>query len=253
MRAVKRFFMGFTFKKALGLLLLMAVCISAKAAPVLDLGPVQFDQIKLSPALQAFAVLTLLSLVPGLLIMLSSFTRIVVVLSMLRMALGLQQTPPNMVLLSLSLFLTLFTMMPVGKTIYTEAYLPYQSGQLPSKEALEKTLHPLKQFMLRQTRQKEINTLAQLAKEPIPASVRDIKLYVLVPAFLLSELQTAFQIGFMIFLPFLLVDLIVSGVLMTMGMMMMPPVSVSLPLKILLFVLIDGWDLLIKALVGSFH
>lgn len=223
------------------------------AASGTTLGPIHFDSDNLSPALLTFALLTLLSLAPSLLIMLSSFTRIVVVLSMLRTALGLQQTPPNTVLISLSLFLTLFTMMPVAKTIYTEAYEPYQHHQITTDTALKKAELPLKQFMLQQTREKDMRVLLELAHEPVPASSIDIKLYQLVPAFLLSELQTAFQIGFMIFLPFLLVDLIVSAILMTMGMMMMPPMSISLPLKILLFVLIDGWDLIVKALVGSFH
>lgn len=223
------------------------------AASGTHIGPIHFDQDNVSPALQAFALLTVLSLAPSILIMLSSFTRIVVVLSMLRTALGLQQTPPNTVIISLSLFLTLFTMMPVVKTIYTESYQPYEAHQINSETALNKAALPLKHFMLRQTREKDMQVILQLAKEPMPASATEMKLYQLIPAFLLSELQTAFQIGFMIFLPFLLVDLIVSGILMTMGMMMMPPMSISLPVKILLFILIDGWDLVIQALAGSFH
>ncbi len=218
-----------------------------------NIGPLHFEQDNLSPALQAFALLTVLSLAPSILIMLSSFTRIVVVLSMLRTALGLQQTPPNTVIISLSLFLTLFTMMPVAKTIYVEAYQPFEAHQISTEVALQNALNPLKKFMLQQTREKDMKIILQLAKEPIPATAKEIKFYALIPAFLLSELQTAFQIGFMIFLPFLLVDLIVSGILMTVGMMMMPPMSISLPVKILLFVLIDGWDLIIQALVGSFH
>lgn len=218
-----------------------------------QIGPIQLDQDQLSPALQAFALLTVLSLTPSILMMLSSFTRIVIVLSMLRTALGLQQTPPNSVVVSLALFLTLFTMMPIAKTIYQEAYEPYEAHQIDSKAALNKAQEPIKTFMLKQTREKELKTIFQLAKEPPPKKASDIKLYQLIPAFLLSELQIAFQIGFMIFLPFLLVDLIVSGLLMTMGMMMMPPMSISLPVKILLFVLIDGWDLVVQALVGSFH
>jgi len=203
--------------------------------------------------LQVFALLTVLSLAPSILIMLSSFTRIVVVLSMLRSALGLQQTPPNTVIISLALFLTLFTMMPVAKMIYSQAYQPYQDKQINSEAALQKAEEPLRQFMLKQTREKDLQLILQLAKEPLPSRAEDIKFYQLVPAFLLSELQTAFQIGFMIFLPFLLVDLIVSGILMTMGMMMMPPMTISLPIKILLFVLIDGFDLVVQALVTSFH
>ncbi|EHL30340.1 flagellar type III secretion system pore protein FliP [Legionella drancourtii] len=218
-----------------------------------NIGPIHLEQDNISPALQAFAVLTVLSLAPSILIMLSSFTRIVVVLSMLRNALGLQQTPPNTVIISLSLFLTLFTMMPVAKTIYNEAYLPYEAHQMNTETSLNNAIKPLKKFMLQQTREKDMNVILQLAKEPMPSSAEKIKFYQLIPAFLLSELQTAFQIGFMIFLPFLLVDLIVSGILMTVGMMMMPPMSISLPVKILLFILIDGWDLVVQALVGSFH
>lgn len=214
---------------------------------------IHFDQTSISPALQTFALLTLLSLAPSMLIMLSSFTRIVVVLSMLRNALGLQQTPPNSVLISLALFLTLFTMMPVVNIIYTKAYQPYQAHQINIETALSNAKLPLKQFMLRQTREKDMKIILELAKESLPADEDGIKLYQLIPAFLLSELQTAFQIGFMIFLPFLLIDLIVSGLLMTMGMVMMPPMTLSLPIKILMFVLIDGWSLVAQALVGSFH
>lgn len=216
-------------------------------------GSIHFDQDNLSPALQAFGVLTILSLAPSILIMLTSFTRIVIVLSMLRNALGLQQTPPNTVIMSLALFLTLFTMMPVAKTIYHDAWLPWQAKQINNDNALQKAATPIQQFMLAQTREKDLQVIMQLAHEPMPNSANDIKFYQLVPAFLLSELQTAFQIGFMIFLPFLLVDLIVSGILMTMGMMMMPPMSISLPIKVLLFVLIDGFDLVVQALVSSFH
>lgn len=217
------------------------------------LGFVQFDQNNISPALQAFTLLTLLSLAPSILIMLSSFTRIIVVLSMLRNALGLQQTPPNSVLISLALFLTVFTMMPVGKIIYDQAYLPLQNHKINKQTALNNAIEPLREFMLHQTREKDLQLIINLAKDPLPSSAKDIKLFQLIPAFLLSELQTAFQIGFMIFLPFLLIDFIVSGILMTMGMMMMPPMSISLPIKILLFVLIDGFDLVIQALVSSFH
>lgn len=231
--------------------LLPTVCLSA--TPDTLFGAIRFDQENVSPALQAFALLTILSLAPGILIMLSSFTRIIVVLSMLRSALGLQQTPPNTVIISLALFLTLFTMMPVVKNIHENAWEPYQKKQINGEMALQKATQPLQAFMLKQTREKDLQLIWQLAKEPIPSQATEIKFYQLIPAFLLSELQTAFQIGFMIFLPFLLVDLIVSGILMTMGMMMLPPMTISLPIKILLFVLIDGFDLVVQALVTSFH
>lgn len=233
------------------LLLVPTPCLALPSSNLL--GLIQFDQTDIAPALQVFALLTVLSLAPSILIMLTSFTRIVVVLSMLRNALGLQQTPPNSVLISLSLFLTLLTMMPVAKTIYQQAWLPYQQHQMKADMALDKAIMPLKQFMLKQTREKDLQTIIGLSKEPLPHHASELQFHHLVPAFLLSELQTAFQIGFMIFLPFLLVDLIVSGILMTMGMMMMPPMTISLPIKILLFVLIDGWDLMVQALVGSFH
>ncbi len=235
------------------LLLLLLPIISQAASQDTLFGAIRFDESQVSPALQAFALLTVLSLAPSILIMLTSFTRIVVVLSMLRNALGLQQTPPNAVIMSLALFLTLFTMMPVSKAIYYDAYEPYQAKHINGEVALQKAEAPLRRFMLKQTREKDLQLIWKLAKEPQPSQAEDIKFYQLIPAFLLSELQTAFQIGFMIFLPFLLVDLIVSGILMTMGMMMMPPMTLSLPIKILLFVLIDGFDLVVQALVTSFH
>lgn len=214
---------------------------------------IQITPNNIAPALQVMALLTLISLAPSLLIMLTSFTRIVIVLSMLRTALGLQQTPPNTVLISLALFLTFFSMMPVGKHIYQQAYLPYRQGQLSNQQALDSASKPLKHFMLQQTHEKDLRLIIELAKKPMPKSPQEVQLIHLIPAFLLSELQTAFQIGFMIFLPFLLVDLITSGILMTMGMMMVPPMTISLPIKILLFVLIDGWSLIIQSLMSSFN
>ncbi len=235
------------------LFMLLSPLPSLAASPHSLFGVIHFDQNNVAPALQVFALLTVLSLAPSILIMLSSFTRIVIVLSMLRNALGLQQTPPNTVIISLALFLTLFTMMPVAKVIYHDAFKPYQSKRITTETALQKATEPLQRFMLKQTREKDLQLIWQLAKEPAPTRAKDIKFYQLIPAFLLSELQTAFQIGFMIFLPFLLVDLIVSGILITMGMMMLPPMTLSLPIKILLFVLIDGFDLVVQALVTSFN
>ncbi len=234
-------------------LFMLLTCPTLSNAATNQLGPFSFDDQHIAPALQAFALLSILSLAPSILMMLSSFTRIVVVLSMLRNALGLQQTPPNSVLISLSLFLTMFTMMPVGEKIYAQAYAPYERHEITVRVALDKAIIPLKRFMLQQTREKDLQVILELAKEPMPQRANEVKLYQLIPAFLLSELQTAFQIGFMIFLPFLLIDLIVSGILMTMGMMMLPPMSIALPVKLLLFVLIDGWDLIVQALVGSFY
>ena len=172
---------------------------------------------------------------------------------MLRTALGLSQTPPNTVLISLALFLTFFSMTPVATEIYHNAYQPYKEKKLSNEMAFEKAKEPLARFMLAQTREQDLRVILELAKIPMPNTAKELSLIHLIPAFLLSELQTAFQIGFMIFLPFLLVDLIVSGILMTMGMMMLPPLSISLPIKILLFILIDGWDITIRSLMLSFH
>ncbi len=243
MRVYKLFFI---------LMLLPSIVLAASPDTFFN-GMIGFDEEHVSSTLKIFAMLTILSLAPGILIMLTSFTRIIVVLSMLRTALGLQQTPPNTVLISLALFLTLFTMMPVANTIYETAFEPYQAKQINTKTALQRAETPLRAFMLKQTREKDLSLIWQLAKEVPPKTADDIKFYQLIPAFMLSELQTAFQIGFMIFLPFLLVDLIVSGILVTMGMMMMPPVTIALPIKILMFVLIDGFDLVVQALVTSFH
>ena len=208
---------------------------------------------QVSTAIQILAGLTLLTLAPSILISMTSFVRIVVVLSMLRQAFGMQETPPNPVLISLALFLTLFTMSPVFERIHKEAFQPYMNKKLELDAALSKGAEPIKDFMVRQTREKDLALMADIAKEPPPARVEDIKLAQLIPAFMLNELRTAFQIGFVIFLPFLLIDLVVSSVLMALGMMMVPPMTISLPLKVLMFVLIDGWGLVARSLVQSFH
>lgn len=208
---------------------------------------------EVSLALEIFMALTVLSLAPAILIMLTSFTRIVIVLSMLRHALGLQQTPPNMVIMSLALFLTLFTMMPVAQKVYNNAYISYKLQKVSVSEALNRAETPIKDFMIAQTRQKDIGLILKLSHTKMPNSAQSIPLYKLIPAFMLSELQTAFEIGFVIFIPFMLMDLLVSGILMSMGMVMVPPMSISLPLKILVFILIGGWDLVINSLVSSFH
>lgn len=208
---------------------------------------------QVSTAIQILAGLTLLTLAPSILISMTSFVRIVVVLSMLRQAFGMQETPPNPVLISLALFLTLFTMSPVLERINKEALQPYMDKKLALDAALDKGAAPIKDFMVRQTREKDLALMADIAKEPPPRRVEDIKLTQLIPAFLLNELRTAFQIGFVIFLPFLLIDLVVSSVLMALGMMMVPPMTISLPLKVLMFVLIDGWGLVARSLVQSFH
>lgn len=205
-----------------------------------------------SPVLRNFVLLSLMSLVPVMMIAMTSFTRIVIVLSLLRHALGLPQTPPNSVIITLSLCLTWFTMAPVAGKIDQEALTPYLSQQITASEAIERGKGPLRQFMISQTHESDLKVVLEMAKAPMPATAKDVAFSHLVPAFLLSELKTAFQIGFVIFLPFLLIDLVVSAILMALGMIMLPPTTISLPLKILLFILIDGWVLTAKALLGSF-
>ena len=204
-------------------------------------------------ALRIVMGLTLLAVLPSLLICTTAFLRIIVVLSMLRQAIGMPETPPNQVLIGLALFLTLFTMQPVFQTMGHDSIEPFMQGRIDATAAYEGASKPLREFMIRQTREHDLALMVELSKVPPPQTMEDVGLVQLVPAFILSELRAAFQIGFVIFLPFLLIDLIVSSILMALGMMMMPPVTVSLPLKILMFVLVDGWSLILKALVGSFH
>jgi flagellar biosynthetic protein FliP len=172
---------------------------------------------------------------------------------MLRHALGMQETPPNTVLVTLALFLTLFTMMPVFQDVNDNAFQPYMSGKLAPDKAMEQALTPLRGFMIRQTRESDLALMLEISKTPPPESVDKISTVHLIPAFMLSELKSAFQIGFVIFLPFLLIDLVISSVLMSMGMFMVPPVMISLPVKVMMFVLIDGWNLVVRSIIGSFH
>lgn len=197
--------------------------------------------------------LTFLALIPAILISLTAFLRIVIVLSMLRHAIGMQETPPNMAIIGLALFMTLFTMAPVTQEVNTRAFQPFMQNQISIEEAMEVGMQPLRQFMVAQTREADIALMVELSHAPEPKSIEDVSNVQLIPAFMLSELRAAFQIGFLIFLPFLLIDLIVSSILMGLGMMMMPPTAIALPLKILMFVLVDGWSLVMRALVGSFH
>jgi flagellar biosynthesis protein FliP len=206
-----------------------------------------------APALQIVLLLTVLTLLPAIVIAMTSFTRTIIVLSMLRHAFGTQDTPPNMVLTSLALFLTLFTMAPVVSEINEHSFKPLMANTITLDRAVETGVGPLRRFMIRQTREADIALMLEVAHVPVPDSVDDVRTVQLVPAFLLSELKTAFQIGFVIFLPFLLLDLVVAGILMSMGMIMVPPTIISLPLKILMFVLIDGWSLVVRSLLGSFH
>ncbi len=206
-----------------------------------------------SSAIQILLLVTVLSLAPAVLVMVTSFTRVVVVLSLLRTAIGIPQLPPNQVLIGLALFLTAFVMAPAIKTINDEAMKPYMAGQISQQEAFNRGEAPLRQFMFKQTREQDLALFMKLSKAEKPANRDGIPTYVLVPAFTISELKTAFQMGFVMFIPFLIIDLIVSSALLSMGMMMLPPVVVSLPFKILLFVLVDGWYLIVGSLVGSFN
>jgi len=206
----------------------------------------------LSLSLQVLIIMGLLTILPGILLMMTSFTRIVIVLAVLRQALGLQQTPPNQVLIGLSLFLSLFVMAPTINQMNTQAIQPYAAGQMAGTQMIQAAGAPLHAFMVKQTRVKDVTMFAELAKSGPYASPRDIPYAVLLPAFVTSELKTAFQIGFLMFLPFIVIDLIVATVLMSLGMMMLSPQIISLPFKLLLFVLVDGWALTMGSLANSF-
>ena len=205
-----------------------------------------------SLSIQILALMTMLSLLPALLLTMTSFTRIIIVLSILRQALGTAQTPSNQILLGLSLFLSLFIMMPVFTIAYEEAYQPYIAEQISADEALEKLQAPFRKFMMAQTREDDIGLFSRIANHEPYATPDDVPFTVLMPAFLTSELKTAFQIGFMLFIPFLIIDLVVASVLMAMGMMMLSPLIISLPFKLMLFVLVDGWALVMGTLAASF-
>jgi len=207
-----------------------------------------------SVSLQVLALMTALTLLPALLLTMTSFTRIIIVLGILRQAMGLPQTPSNQILIGLALFLTFFIMSPVLNTVNQEALQPYLSKEISETKALEKASKPIKAFMLNQTRESDLNLFARLAgrDEITIAAVNDVPFSILIPSFITSELKTAFQIGFLLFLPFLIIDLVVASVLMAMGMMMLSPLIISLPFKVMLFVLIDGWSLVIGTVAASF-
>jgi flagellar biosynthetic protein FliP len=202
-------------------------------------------------AIKILAVMTLLTLAPSIILLMTCFTRIVIVLSFIRSALSLQGAPSNQIIIGLSLFLTFFIMAPVWEKIDSEALTPYRAGKLTSQEAFDKGSVPIRTFMLKQTRPKDVELFVALAKTG-PITPDKLPLKIVVPSFIISELRTAFQMGFLLFIPFILIDLVVATVLMSMGMMMMPPQTISLPLKILLFVLVDGWHLIVSSIVQSF-
>lgn len=202
--------------------------------------------------LQILLLMTALSLIPGMLMVLTSFTRIIIVLAILRQALGLQQSPPNRVLIGISLMLTLLIMRPVWQEMYQNAYKPFQAEELTLEQALAAAEQPMRRFMLAQTRENELHQVLLIAQEPTTMAAAEVPIEVLIPAFVLSELTTAFQIGFMLFIPFLIIDLVVASVLMSMGMMMLSPLIVSLPFKLMIFVLADGWSMVAGTLAATF-
>jgi flagellar biosynthetic protein FliP len=241
---------------ALGLALLTLTSCAAQAdgtTPPPSTGVDPNDPQNVSTAIQLLLLVTVLSLAPAILVMVTSFTRVIVVLSLVRNAIGIPNLPPNQVLIGLALFLTAFVMAPAIKQINDNAVQPYMNGTLSQQEAYTRGEAPLREFMFKQTREQDLGLFLKLSGQEKPENRDEVPTYVLVPAFTISELKTAFQMGFVMFVPFLIIDLVVSSALLSMGMMMLPPVVVSLPFKILLFVLADGWYLIVGSLVGSFN
>ena len=243
------------------LLLITLVCLflgmaqdaigGANPSVTIDLG--QTGPKQTAVVLQILALLTVLSLAPAFFIMVTSFTRIVIVLSFLRQAIGTQQVPPNQILISLALFITVFVMAPVGEAVYSQALRPLLAEQISYEEAWTKGIKPIRAFMLKQVRDKDLELFIDLSKLPKPETVDQVPIHVVIPAYILSELRVAFQIGFLIYIPFLIVDMVVASILMSMGMMLLPPAVISLPFKLILFVLADGWNLVVGSLVKSFQ
>jgi flagellar biosynthetic protein FliP len=234
------------------LLLVIAASGDAYGAPTTAPDLLSVSGPGLAPQLKVLALLTLLSLLPAIVLTMTSFTRIVVVLSFVKQGVGAQQSPPSQVLVGLALFLTMFTMAPVTNTILKEAYEPYAAGKIDESAALERAAMPLRSFMLRQTREADLALFYEASHTALPATEAEVPMRIASPAFVVSELTTAFQMGVLVLLPFLVIDLAVAAVLMAMGMMMVPPASISLPLKLLLFVVVDGWHLLVGSLLRSF-
>lgn len=229
------------------------LALAEDTAPIVNLSvaalnePAQFVK-----TINIAVILTLMVLAPTLILMVTSFTRIVIVFSLLRQAMGLQQTPPSQVVISLALILTIFIMEPYAKKSWNDGIVPYMDEKIGYEEAFEKGVKPFKDFMIKNTRESDLALFYRIKKEPNPKSIDDVSLTLLMPAFIVSELRTAFEIGFLIFLPFLVIDIIVASILMSLGMMMLPPVMISLPIKIIFFIVIDGWQLIIGNLAQSF-
>lgn len=251
-------------KKYIKMLIFMAILaivmsISVSAAPPIPIPKIGLDistadnpeDVALS--IQILFLLTILSLAPALLIMMTSFTRIIIVLSFTRNALGTQQMPPNQVLIGLALFITFFIMSPVITDINTNAFQPYSKGEITQEQAITKAMDPIRSFMLKNVKEKDLALFLNLSQTKQPIKSSDIPTTALIPAFIISELKTAFIIGFYLYIPFIMIDMVVASTLMSMGMMMLPPVMISLPFKLLLFVMVDGWNLVVKSLVMSFN
>lgn len=238
-----------------GILLLVSFN-NAEAAPLIpniNIGIGTSDNPQdVSSTLQVMAVLTLMSLAPGILIMTTSFIRIVIVIGFLRNALATQNVPPNQVMISLALFLTFYLMAPYWSQANDNGLQPYLAGQISQEEAIDNIVEPMREFMFKQTRESDLALFVNLADDERPESQEDVSTFTLIPAFVISELKTGFQLGFMIYVPFIVIDMIIASTLMSMGMMMLPPVMISMPFKILLFVMVDGWHLLIRSLILSF-
>lgn len=238
----------------IALFIFIAIPLFAQAIPRITLAVDDAQKpADVAVALQILFLITILALAPSLLVMLTSFIRLIIVFAFLRRALGTQTMPPDQVLVGLSLFLTLFIMMPVFTEINDNALQPYLAEEISWKEGLEKAGEPIRNFMLKQVDEKDVALFVRISKNPPPRTAADLSYAIIIPAFIMSELKTAFIIGFIIYIPFLVIDMITASVLLSMGMMMLPPIMISLPFKIILFVLVDGWNLLVKHLVASFY
>ncbi len=253
-----------TFLRPRLILLLLALAFGIAGAGVKASAQTKFPTISVDlketddptdmvPAVKIVALLTILSIAPAILLMMTSFTRILVVLSFVRQALGTASMPPNQVIVGLALFLTMFTMSPVIDIVKEKAFTPYIEKKITQEQAFDELLKPVRKFMLAQTRETDLEMFFGITKQPRPKTFADVGMTTLMPAFMVSELKTAFQIGFLIYIPFLVIDMVVSSVLMAMGMMMLPPTVVSLPFKLILFVMVDGWSLIVENIVKSFN
>lgn len=254
MKKLNQFLPKFLLPALLGLILSSAQSFAADFSGVeLRIGGAANKGGGLSTPMQILVLLTILSVVPAILVSVTSFTRLIIVTHFLRQALGTQTMPPNQVLIGLSLFLTYFIMQPVTERMNQEALQPMLNGKITEMQALDQACVPLRQFMLRYTREKDLALFLNIARQPKPKSVQDLPMRVVIPSFMISELKTAFNIGFVLFIPFLVIDMVVASVLLSMGMMQLPPALVSTPFKILLFVMVDGWNLIVGSLVKSFY